>query len=92
MDGAEAIALGLQRSGRIITSAALIIIVVFLGFATGDLMVIKQLGVGLAVAVLIDATLVRCLLVPAFMTWQRRIMWWAPTPLRRLRARFGLSE
>jgi uncharacterized membrane protein YdfJ with MMPL/SSD domain len=91
-DAAESIALGLQRSGRIITSAALIIILVFLGFATGDLMVIKQLGVGLAVAVLIDATLVRCLLVPAFMTWQRRIMWWAPRPLQRLHARFGLSD
>ena len=88
----EAIALGLQHSGRIITSAALIIIVVFAGFATGDLMIIKQLGVALAFAVLLDATLVRCLLVPAFMTWQRRIMWWAPTPLRRLHARFGLSE
>ena len=60
----EAIARGLQRSGRIITSAALIIIVVFAGFATGDLMVIKQLGTALAVAVLLDATLVRCLLVP----------------------------
>jgi uncharacterized membrane protein YdfJ with MMPL/SSD domain len=92
VDGAEAIARGLQRSGRIITSAALIIILVFLGFATGDLMVIKQLGVGLAVAVLIDATLVRCLLVPAFMTWQRRIMWWAPAPLKRLHARWGLSD
>jgi RND superfamily putative drug exporter len=90
--GPEAIALGLQRSGRIITSAALIIVLVFLGFASGDLMVIKQLGVGLAVAVLIDATLVRCLLVPAFMTWQRRIMWWAPAPLKRLHARFGLSD
>jgi len=88
----EAIALGLQRSGRIITSAALIIIVVFAGFATGDLMIIKQLGVALAFAVLLDATLVRCLLVPAFMTWQRRVMWWAPAPLRRLHARFGLSE
>jgi RND superfamily putative drug exporter len=90
--GPEAIALGLQRSGRIITSAALIIVLVFLGFASGDLMIIKQLGVGLAVAVLIDATLVRCLLVPAFMTWQRRIMWWAPAPLQRLHARFGLSD
>ncbi len=88
----EAIALGLQRSGRIITSAALIIIVVFAGFATGDLMIIKQLGVALAFAVLLDATLVRCLLVPAFMTWQRRIMWWAPAPLKRLHARFGLSD
>jgi uncharacterized membrane protein YdfJ with MMPL/SSD domain len=88
----EAIALGLQRSGRIISSAALIIIVVFAGFATGDLMIIKQLGVALAFAVLLDATLVRCLLVPAFMTWQRRIMWWAPAPLKRLHARFGLSD
>ena len=88
----EAIARGLQRSGRIITSAALIIIVVFAGFATGDLMVIKQLGTALAVAVLLDATLVRCLLVPAFMTWQQRIMWWAPRPLKRLYARFALRD
>jgi RND superfamily putative drug exporter len=88
----EAIALGLQHSGRIITSAALIIVVVFAGFATGDLMIIKQLGVALAFAVLLDATLVRCILVPAFMTWQRRIMWWAPRPLKRLHARFGLSD
>jgi uncharacterized membrane protein YdfJ with MMPL/SSD domain len=88
----EAIALGLQQSGRIITSAALIIIVVFAGFATGDLMIIKQLGVALAFAVLLDATLVRCLLVPAFMTWQRRIMWWAPRWMKRLHARFGLTD
>jgi uncharacterized membrane protein YdfJ with MMPL/SSD domain len=88
----EAIARGLQRSGRIITSAALIIIVVFAGFATGDLMVIKQLGTALAVAVLLDATLVRCLLVPAFMTWQARIMWWAPRWMKRLHARIGLAD
>lgn len=88
----EAIARGIQRSGRIITSAALIIIVVFTGFATGDLMVIKQLGTALAVAVLLDATLVRCLLVPAFMTWQRRIMWWAPRWMKRLHARVGVRE
>ncbi|MHA7985808.1 MMPL family transporter [Rathayibacter sp. CAU 1779] len=90
--GREAIALGLQRSGRIITSAALIIIVVFAGFATGDLLIIKQLGVALAFAVLIDATLVRCLLVPAFMTWQERIMWWAPRWAKRLHARIGIAE
>lgn len=90
--GREAIARGLQRSGRIITSAALIIIVVFAGFATGDLMVIKQLGTALAVAVLLDATLVRCLLVPALMTWQQRIMWWAPRWLKRLHARIGLAD
>jgi len=88
----EAIALGLQQSGRIITSAALIIIVVFAGFATGDLMIIKQLGVALAFAVLLDATIVRCLLVPAFMTWQRRILWWAPRWMTRVHARFGLRD
>ncbi|QDZ14611.1 MMPL family transporter [Humibacter ginsenosidimutans] len=91
-DGRESIALGLQRSGRIITSAALIIIVVFAGFATGDLLIIKQLGVALAFAVLIDATIVRCLLVPAFMTWQERIMWWAPRWMKRLHAKIGIAE
>lgn len=90
--GREAIALGLQRSGRIITSAALIIIVVFAGFATGDLIIIKQLGVALAFAVFIDATLVRCLLVPAFMTWQEHIMWWAPRWAKRLHERIGIAE
>ena len=92
VDGREAIALGLQRSGRIISSAGLIIVVVFGGFATGDLMVIKQLGVALAVAVVLDATLVRMLLVPAFMTWQERIMWWAPRWMKRIHSRFGLRE
>jgi uncharacterized membrane protein YdfJ with MMPL/SSD domain len=88
----ESIAIGLQRSGRIITSAALIIIVVFAGFAQGDLMIIKQLGIALAVAVFFDATLVRCLLVPAFMTWQQNIMWWAPRWAKRLHARIGLTD
>jgi RND superfamily putative drug exporter len=88
----EAIALGLQRSGRIISSAALIIIVVFAGFATGQLMVIKALGVALAAAVFLDATIVRCLLVPALMSWQERIMWWAPRWAKRLHARLGLRE
>jgi uncharacterized membrane protein YdfJ with MMPL/SSD domain len=88
----EAIALGLQRSGRIITSAGLIIIVVFAGFATGELMVIKALGVALASAVLLDATIVRCLLVPALMTWQERVMWWAPGWAKRLHARLGFRD
>jgi RND superfamily putative drug exporter len=92
VDGREAIALGLQRSGRIISSAALIIVVVFAGFATGDLMVIKQLGVALAVAVTLDATLVRMLLVPAFMTWQEPIMWWAPRWMKRVHKRFALRD
>ena len=88
----EAVSAGLQRTGRVITSAALIIVVVFAGFVAGDLLVIKQTGVALAIAVLIDATLVRILLVPATMTLLGDWNWWAPGPLRRLHRRFGLSE
>jgi len=88
----EAIALGLQRSGRIITSAALIIIVVFGGFASGDLPLIQGLGVALAAAVLLDATLVRMILVPAVMTWAARIIFWAPRWAKRLHARVGFAE
>ncbi len=80
----EAVVVGLQRSGRIITSAALIVVLVFSGFALGDLLVIKETGIALAVAVAIDATLVRCLLVPATMTLLGEWNWWAPGPLRRL--------
>ncbi len=88
----EAVVRGLQGSGRIITSAALIIAVVFAGFVAGKLLVIKQTGVALAVAVAVDATLVRMLLVPATMTLLGEWNWWAPRPLRRLHDRFGLSE
>ena len=88
----DAVAFGLQRSGRIITSAALIVVVVFAGFASGQLLVIKQMGVALAVAVAIDATLVRMLLVPATMTLLGEWNWWAPAPLRRLHERIGLRE
>jgi RND superfamily putative drug exporter len=88
----EAVAAGLQRSGRIITSAALIIVVVFAGFAAGELLVIKETGVGLAVTVAIDATLVRLVLVPAAMTLLGEWNWWAPRPLRRLHDRWALRE
>ena len=74
----DAVRLGLQRSGRIITSAALIVIVVFAGFVAGKLLVIKEVGFSLAVAVLVDATVVRMLLVPATMTLLGRVNWWAP--------------
>lgn len=83
-DNDAAVEHGLQRSGRIITSAALVIISVFAGFAAGDLIVIKQAGVALALTVLIDATLVRMLLVPATMTLLGRWNWWAPAPMRAL--------
>jgi RND superfamily putative drug exporter len=92
MSNDEAVSAGLQRSGRIITSAALIIVIVFAGFITGELLIIKQTGVALATAVAIDATLVRILLVPATMTLLGEWNWWAPRPLRRLHERFGVSE
>lgn len=92
MGNDEAVAAGLQRSGRIITSAALIIVIVFAGFVTGELLIIKQTGVALATAVAIDATLVRILLVPATMTLLGEWNWWAPAPLRRLHDRIGVSE
>jgi RND superfamily putative drug exporter len=76
---------GLQHTGRIITSAAIIMVIVFGAFATARMGEIEQLGIGLTVAVLVDATIVRCLLVPATMTLLGRWNWWAPAPLRRLR-------
>jgi putative drug exporter of the RND superfamily len=88
----EAVRLGLQRSGRIITSAALLIVIVFAGFAAGRMLGIKEMGFALAVAVVVDVTLVRCLLVPATMTLLGDLNWWAPAPLRRLHDRFGLRE
>jgi len=91
-DSDLAVAVGLQRSGRIITSAAFLIVIVFAGFAAGEVLAIKQLGVGLAIAVLIDATIVRTLLVPATMKLLGERNWWAPGPLRRFHKRFGLHE
>jgi len=91
-DNDTAVALGLQRSGRIITCAALLLVIVFAGFAAGDMAAITQLGLAMAVAIAVDATLVRCLLVPATMTLLGEANWWAPAPLRRLHRRFGVSE
>jgi RND superfamily putative drug exporter len=88
----DAVRLGLQRSGRIITSAALLVVIVFAGFAAGRMLGIKEMGFALAVAIVVDATLVRCLLVPATMTLLGDANWWAPGPLRRLHDRFGLRE
>ena len=88
----NAVANGLQRSGRIITSAAALVLIVFLGFAAGKSMGIKEMGLALAIAVVVDATIVRCLLVPATMTLLGERNWWAPAPLRRLYDRFGLRE
>ncbi|MCD0481548.1 MMPL family transporter [Streptacidiphilus sp. ASG 303] len=89
---ARAVELGLQRSGRIINSAALLMVVVFAGFAAGQMLMIKEMGIALAVAVAVDATLVRCLLVPAAMSLFGEFNWWAPRPLKRLHGRVGLRE
>lgn len=88
----EAVRIGLQRSGSIITSAAAVIILVFLGFAFGDLLIIKEVGFGLAFAVLIDATIVRLLLVPSTMTLLQKWNWWAPAPLARIYERVGITH
>ena len=91
-DNTQAVAKGLQHTGRIITSAALLFIVVTGAFATADIVIIKSLGVGMAVAVALDATIVRALLVPATMRLMGRYNWWAPRPLKWLWERFGLKD
>jgi RND superfamily putative drug exporter len=89
---ADAVAFGLQRTGRIITAAALLIAIVFASFLTSSATNIKQLGFGVTVAILLDATVVRALLVPAFMRIAGRANWWAPAPLQRLHTRMGLRD
>src|SRR5260221_847273 len=83
-DNTHSVAAGLERSGGIITSAAAIVILVSLAFASADMVIVKSLGVGMALAVLIDATLIRGLLVPATMRLLGDVNWWRPAPLRRL--------
>ena len=91
-DTRTAVARGIQRTGRIITAAALLIAIVFAAFVTSNVTIIKQLGVGVVFAILVDATLIRGLLVPALMRIAGRANWWAPAWLRRVHARFGLSD
>jgi trehalose monomycolate/heme transporter len=91
-DNAEAVASGLQRTGGIITSAALLLVIVVGAFSASGITFIKLLGVGMIVALVIDASMVRVLLVPATMRLLGRANWWAPRPLRRLYARYGIRE
>ena len=86
----EAVAVGLQRSGRIVTAAALLFCAAVWTFATSRIVFVKQLGTGIGVAVLVDATIVRALLVPSLMRLLGDWNWWAPRRLRRLRARARL--
>jgi trehalose monomycolate/heme transporter len=91
-DNQTAIAGGLQRTGGIITSLALMLVIVTGSFSASGITFIKLMGVGMIIALIVDATVIRVLLVPATMRLLGRANWWAPRPLRRLYARYGISE
>jgi RND superfamily putative drug exporter len=91
-DNESSVAIGLERIGRLVTAAAVLLAVVFIAFATSQVTFIKLFGLGLTMAVLIDATLVRGVLVPAFMRLAGDANWWAPAPMRRFHQRFGFAE
>jgi len=90
-DNDEAVAIGLQRTGRIVTAAALLLCIAIGAFATSQIVFVKQVGLGTAMAVMIDATIVRALLVPSLMKLLGERNWWAPVPLRRLHERLRLG-
>src|SRR4029077_2071026 len=91
-DNIRSVAVGLEQTGRIVTAAAALLAVVFIAFGTSQITFIKLFGIGLALAVVVDATLIRATLVPAFMRLAGEANWWAPAPLRRLHDRIGLKE
>ncbi len=91
-DNTAAVAAGLQRTGGMITTAALLLVVVIGAFSLSGITFIKLIGVAMAIAIVVDATVVRALLVPASMRLLGRWNWWAPAPLRRLHDRIGLRE
>jgi trehalose monomycolate/heme transporter len=91
-DNTAAVASGLQRTGGVITSAALLLMIVIGAFSASGITFIKLMGVGMIVALIVDATIVRVLLVPATMRLLGRANWWAPRPLRRLYAKYGIRE
>jgi RND superfamily putative drug exporter len=88
----EAVAVGIGKTGRVITAAAVAIALVFLAFGVSSVFFVKQIAIGMAFGVMIDATIVRALLVPSLMRLFGEWNWWAPKPLRRLYLRFGFSE
>ena len=91
-DNTRSVAVGLERTGRIVTAAAVLISVVFIAFATSSVSFIKIFGLGLTIAVLMDAFVIRATLVPAFMRIAGEANWWAPGWLRRIHDRIGISE
>jgi RND superfamily putative drug exporter len=88
----DAVALGVARTGRVVSAAAAMIAVVFVAFAVSPVFFMKQIAIGMAVGVVVDATIVRALLVPSLMRLLGERNWWAPGPLRRLQRRYGFSE
>jgi RND superfamily putative drug exporter len=91
-DTRQAVAEGLARTGRVITGAALIMVTVFAAFGLADMIIIKSLGIGMAIAVLLDATIIRALLVPATMRLLGHRAWWAPSQISGITARLGFSH
>jgi putative drug exporter of the RND superfamily len=91
-DNAESVARGLARTGRGVTAAALLMAVTFASLMVAEVSVMRIFGVGLPLAVVVDATLVRMLLLPASLRLLGRVNWWVPPPLARLHQRFGFSE
>ena len=91
-DNARAVSMGLARTGRLVTAAAVLMAIVFAAMTTSKVSFMQMFGLGLTLAVLMDATLVRGLLVPAFMRLLGRANWWAPAPMARWHTRRGLSD
>ncbi len=91
-DNTAAVAGGLQRTGGIITSLALLLVIVVGAFSASGITFIKLMGVGMIIALVVDATIIRVLLVPATMRLLGPVNWWAPRPLRRFYARYGIRE
>jgi RND superfamily putative drug exporter len=91
-NNAQAVALGLQRSGKIVTAAALLVVLVTASFVSAELVLIKSLGFGIALAVFLDVTIVRALLMPATMRLLGDWNWWLPSPLQRLLPLRNLAE
>jgi RND superfamily putative drug exporter len=91
-DNNHAIVAGLDQTGRLVTAAAVLLAIVFVAFTTSAVSIVKMIGLGLTLAVLIDAFLIRATLVPAVMRLAGRANWWAPPFLRRLHLQFGVWE
>jgi RND superfamily putative drug exporter len=91
-DNDESVALGLAKTGRVVTAAALVMSISFAALIAAEVSFMRMMGVGMTLAIIADATLVRMALVPAFMHWLGRWNWWAPKPLARLHERIGISE